>query len=162
MEIYKILFSGKELLLFSIVTVIILLAIVVSVLSAFKRIRTERDICDNEAEIYSSLWYASLVRGAERKYSSYIKQGYQDRLPEISDVLGKEVELLHLIDKTESMTQEEEVLKKYEPDIILSLVRYKYEGFEDFSPKEVKRVKKMMEKYGITPAEETKGPLTGE
>ena len=155
MELYKILFSKNELILFMAIAVAVLLVLAISVMSAFRRIKAERDEFDSEAEIYKNLWCEQLVREAEKKYSSFVKKGYQDRLPEISDVLGKEIELMHQIDDAESASQEKEVLKRYVPDIILSLVRYKYEGFEDFSPKEAKHIKRMMQKYGIAYREET-------
>lgn len=149
MDTFLMMFSMTEVIIAAAVLAVIILALVIIRAVSSRRKNKELDELDREAEMYCNLWYSRLVREAEAKYAAYLKRGYQDRLPDVTEALDKENELQDLMDQAESQAQEREILEANVPSVIFPLVRAKNEGLESLPKKEAVQIKRLMQEYGV-------------
>ena len=146
MNTFLMMFTTKELIIAGVVLVAVILAIIVGISGRKKK---EIKELEEEADLYCDLYYSQTAKMAEARYKAYVAKGYQDRLPNSLEAIGKEKEMQDQLDRTESAAKSKTVWETYLPNIMLALVRCKAEGMEGIPKKEASQLKKLMREYNL-------------
>ena len=145
---YMVMISRTELIIAGIVLVVIILAIVLGITFSSKRRKHELELAEEEADFYCELYYKQVLKEAEMKYKAYVAKGYQDKLPNPVEAIGKSRQMEELLDQTDDFAERRTIFEEYLPAIMLALVRCKAENLLDVMPKkEAMQMRKLIKEY---------------
>ena len=149
MDTYLIMLSKTELIIAGIVLAAIIVAIIVGIILSSKRRREDAELAEEEADFYCDLYYSQVMKEAEAKYKAYTTRGYNDRLPNPVEAIGKEQQMQRQLDETDDLAERRKIFEEYLPSITLALARCKAEGMNDIPKKEAAQLKRLMKEYGV-------------
>ncbi len=146
---FMVMFSVRDLIILGIILVVILLVILLGKLLSSKKRKKQVELAEEEADFYCDLYYNQMMKVAEAKYKAYVAKGYQDKLPNPIEAIGKDKQMQELLDETDDLAERRAILEEYLPNITLALARCKAEGMEGIPKKEATQLKKLMREYYI-------------
>ncbi len=127
---------------------IILVMLMIKVLSNGKN-KKAVELAEEEADFYCDLYYSQVMKEATIKYRAYVAKGYQDKLPNPVEAIGKDQQMQRLLEETDDLTERRAILEEYLPSITLALARCKAEGMEGIPKKEAMQLKRLLREYMI-------------
>ncbi len=140
--------SMKELIIIgTVLLAIVLTSIITAAVSSGKKKRAIRE-AEREANVYCDLYYAQAAKIAETKYKAFAAKGYLDRLPYPVEAIAKDRELQDQLDMADTAADKKNILGKYVPEILLSLVRCREEKPE-LAKKDAAQMKRLMREYNL-------------
>ncbi len=156
MNTFLMMFSMKELIIAGAILAVVILAVIIGIAVSSGKRKNEIRALEKEADLYCDLFYNQVAKTAEVKYKAYVAKGYQDKLPNPVDAIGKDKEMKDQLDQTVLASKRKAVWEQYLPNIMLALVRCKAEGLDAIPKKEAVQLKKLMREYGIMSKEAEK------
>lgn len=149
MNSFLMMFTMKELIVSGAVLAAVILAIIIGVAISSGRKKKEIKDLEVETDLYCDLYYGQTAKMAETKYKAYTAKGYQDRLPNSIEAIGKEKEMHDRLDQAGSAAKRKTIWETYLPNIMLALVRCKAEGMDGIPKKEAAQLKRLMREYNL-------------